>query len=123
MAEKEVIEVEVERFEHGAGPPAGLRGRFLSRLWRALGPVLLGMLVDCGDLATLGPLALVAFPAGMVAGYLFSGFLDVSPTWRVGITVLTGLYWASPLNFVPLATVFATAVQVFRPGALAREPF
>lgn len=119
MPQNDVIEVEVERL--GEAPSRGSLLR--QRLWHALGPVVLAALIDGGDFATFGPLGLIAMPAGMIAGYLFSGFLGVSPTWRVAITILTGLYWASPLNFIPLATIVAVVVQLVRPGALHREPF
>lgn len=119
MTEQDVIEVEVERLD--AAPSR--RRAAARRVWHLVGPVVLAMVLDGGDLATFGPLGLLAMPAGMIAGYLFSGFLEVSPTWRVLITIATGLYWAAPLNLVPVATIAAATVQLVRPGALSREPF
>ena len=123
MTEEEVIEVEVERLGEGPRRSQEPFKRLGDRLWKAFGPVLFGVLIDAGDLATFAPLSFLALPIGIVAGYFFSGFLEVSPTWRIAITILTGLYWASPLNFIPLATAIASVLQVMRPGALQKEPF
>ena len=126
----EIVEVEVERISapseverasQRAHPP---RAGLFSRVWNALAPVVLGMLIDAGDVAT----PFITFPfsilAGMVAGYLFSGFLRVPPTWRMVITGLTGVYWAAPFTgAVPLATATMLVVQIVRPEGLKDEPF
>lgn len=117
----EVVEVEVERL----GVRPSKRRAFLAKAWAILGPVVFALLVDAGDLLTGSPLMIpFALPAGMLVGYIFSGFLDVTPTWRIGITLATGIYWASPFTaLIPLATVSATVGQIAAPGSMQEEPF
>lgn len=119
--EREVIEVDVERIEPVAHPTRSLRGR----VWAAVAPVLLAMFIDVGDLAMIVPFGrVVGLPVGMLAGYLYAGFLNVPPTWRMVITVVTGLYFMAPFtSFVPMATVTAAVVQVVAPERLRHEPF
>lgn len=116
----EVIEVEVERL----GEKPSMAKAMGSRLWNAVGPVLLALFLDAGDFLTTGPLAVLGVPLGMLAGYVFSGFVGASPTWRIAITMLTGLYWVAPVTgFLPFATVTATVMQVVAPNKLKEEPF
>ncbi|MGD2018794.1 MAG: hypothetical protein PVJ89_11795 [Planctomycetota bacterium] len=110
--EPEVIEVEVERLD-GAPDPGPRLGR---RAARTLTPILLAMVIDAGDLATLPGTAALALPAGLAVGYLFSGYLAVATTWRVIIACVTGLYWALPFtNVLPLATAITALVEVLDP--------
>ena len=53
-----------------------------SRAVKVLMPVLLGGLVDFGDLITSPILAPIFLPLGMLVGYLFAKWLDAPPTWR-----------------------------------------
>lgn len=116
----EVIEVEVERL--GVKPSAGRA--MMGRVWNAVGPVVAALFIDAGDAATTGIFAPLGLPLGMLAGYVLAGFLGVSPTWRIAITMLTGLYWAVPFTgFLPFATVTAAVVQVVAPNTLKEEPF
>ncbi|GEM_PF-2409076 len=118
----EVIEVEVERLEPGpAGPTRGQRLR--RRAMRVLAPVLLAMLIDAGDLITIPGTFLVSLPCGMLAGYLFSGFLRVAAPWRIIIACITGLYWALPFTgFLPLATSITTVTEFFNGDRSDGEP-
>lgn len=107
-----MIEVEVERID--PGPSSGQRLR--QRAVRTLAPVLLAMLIDAGDLATFPGSSVVALPLGVIAGYLFSGFLRVAMPWRIIISGVTGLYWALPFTgFLPLATCITAVVEFFEP--------
>ena len=100
--------MEVERID--PGPSAGRK--LPQRAVQALAPVLLALLIDAGDLATFPGTTLVALPLGMVAGYLFAGFLRVATPWRVIIACVTGLYWALPFTgLFPLATSITTVVE------------
>ncbi len=107
-----MIEVEVERID--PEPTSGQRLR--RRAVRTLAPVLLAMLIDAGDLATFPGSMVVALPLGMVAGYLFAGFLRLATPWRIIIACVTGLYWALPFTgLLPLATCITAAVEFFEP--------
>ena len=71
-------------------------------------------LIDAGDLATFPGTTVIALPLGMLAGYLFSGFLRVATPWRILISGITGLYWALPFTgFFPLATSITTVTEFF----------
>lgn len=120
-AAREVIEVEVERIDPERSAAPGLR----RRIWAVLAPVVLATFIDVGDLAMIVPFGrVVGLPVGMLAGYLYAGFLDVPPTWRIGITVVTGLYFMAPFtSFVPMATITAAVVQIVAPERLRHEPF
>ncbi len=103
--------MEVERID--GEPTRGQRLR--QRAVQTLAPVLLAMLIDAGDLATFPGTTVVALPLGMLAGYLFSGFLQVATPWRILISGITGLYWALPFTgFFPLATSITTVTEFFR---------
>ena len=116
----EVIEVEVERLGERPSAAKVIGGH----LWNRVGPVLLAMFIDVGDLFTIGPLLFLGVPLGMLAGYVFSGFLGVSPTWRIAFTVITGVYWVVPFTtFLPLATITAAVVQIVAPDKFKEEPF
>lgn len=116
---RDVIEIEeVERL--GVRPTRSEVVR--KRAWNILLPTVLGMVIDGGDLFT--SMMTIAFPLGCVIGFVWAGFLDVPPTWRLVITVLTGAYLVAPFTtMVPVATLVAVIVQVFHPKALQREPF
>jgi hypothetical protein len=115
----EVIEVEVERID--PGPSSGQRLR--RRAVQTLAPVLLAMLIDAGDLATFPGTTVIALPLGMLAGYLFSGFLRVATPWRILISGITGLYWALPFTgFFPLATSITTVTEFFSGKLSEDEP-
>ncbi len=118
--EPEIIEVEVERL--GVKPSAAKA--MTSRVWNAVGPIVAALFIDAGDAATRGILAPLGVPLGMLAGYFLSGFLGASPTWRIAITMLTGLYWVAPFtDWLPFATVTAAVLQVVAPNKIKEEPF
>ncbi|MEM1450129.1 MAG: hypothetical protein AAF957_12835 [Planctomycetota bacterium] len=118
----EVIEVEVERL--GVHPTRGQRLR--RRVIDTLVPILVAVAIDTGDLGLgLVPIGRpLALPVGLLAGYVFSGYLRVAPTWRVILTCVIGLYFALPFTGpIPLATILAACVQLFDPDRFKREPF
>ncbi|MEM6671888.1 MAG: hypothetical protein AAF726_03535 [Planctomycetota bacterium] len=118
----EVVEVEVERLEER--PTRGQQVR--RRVVGTLVPVVLAMVIDAGDL-TLGliPIARpLALPLGLIAGFVFSGYLRIAPTWRVIVTCLVGIYLVMPFtSMIPLATVIAAVSQVMEPRRWQDEPF
>ena len=119
-ADPEVVEVDVERLGERRSHGQRLLGRF-----RALAlPALLALLIDAGDAVSIPGTGAIALPFGLLAGYLFSGFLQVAPTWRVIITVITGIYWATPFTgMIPMATIIAIVGLVFDPANWKEEPF
>lgn len=122
---REVVEVDVERLgEEGAGGGVpSPHADFGDRLWRRSAPVLLALFLDAADLLTAGPLGLIGLPLGMLAGYAYAGLLGAPPRMRTVITVLTGVYFMTPLTgLVPLAAVTAMVVQIIAPERLGREP-
>ncbi len=112
----EVVEVEVERL--GVMPTR--REVLMKRTVGVLKPVVLGLLVDAGDLISGGPFFL---PIGVVVGYLFARWLDAPPTWCVVIAGVVGVYWMTPFtNFMPLAAPIAAFVYIFKPEMMERDP-
>ena len=122
---REVVEVEVERLGgERAGSAPGSLATFGDRLWRRLAPVLLALFLDAADLLTAGPLGAIGLPLGMLAGYAYAGLLGVPPTMRIVITVVTGVYFMTPLTgLVPAATITAMVIQIVAPERLEHEPF
>ncbi|MEM9379804.1 MAG: hypothetical protein AAGB93_07615 [Planctomycetota bacterium] len=121
-SDPEVIEVEVERL--GVPPTRGQKIR--RRLFDTLVPIVVAVAIDTGDLGLgLVPIGRpLALPVGLLAGYVFSGYLRVAPTWRVILTCVVGLYFALPFTGpIPLATILAAGVQLFDPDRFKREPF
>ena len=116
---REVVEIEdVERLDgpRRDDPRDREPTSWQRRAWRVAAPTVLGMLIDAGDVVM--PFFLPLFPVGCLLGFLWSGYLDVPPTWRLTITVLTGLYLIAPFTaMVPAATVMSTVT-----GLELREP-
>ncbi len=122
---RDVVEVEVERLdEEGAGGGAASpRAAFGDRLWRQSAPVLLALFLDAGDLLTAGPFVLIGLPLGMLAGHAYAGLLGAPPGLRRVVTVMTGVYFMTPLTgLVPLAAITAMLIQIIAPERLGREP-
>lgn len=123
---REVVEVEVERLggERAGGGAQSPLATFGDRLWRRLAPVLLALFLDAADLLTAGPLGAIGLPLGLLAGYAYAGLLGVPPTMRIVITVVTGVYFMTPLTaLVPAATITAMVIQIVAPERLEHEPF
>lgn len=110
-------------------PPqsAAITNSFWTRLQRALGPALPGLVLDLADLCSLthrvGPL--VSFPVGLVIGVWLSSYYPFGFGWRCLIAVASGLYTLTPgTEYIPLATMLTCLgrfVEVAPPTAAA-EP-
>ena len=117
--QREVLEVEVERLGVRPSRWEVIRGRFVN----VLKPVVLGGLVDFGDLITSPILAPVFLPLGMLVGYLFAKWLEAPPTWRLCIAAMVGVYWIVPFTSpVPVAALTAGFVTIFRPDVMKHDP-
>lgn len=118
--QREVLEVEVERLGVRPSWVEVIRGRIVG----VLKPVVLGGLVDFGDLLTVSPiLAPIALPVGVLVGYMFAKWLDVPPTWRFLIAGLVGVYWIVPFTSpVPIAALIAGFVAIFKPDVMKHDP-
>ncbi len=79
-----------------------------TRLKRALGPVLPGLVLDFADFfsltRTVGPWA--SFPIGFAIGVWLSLFYPFNVGWRLVIALGSGLYTLTPgTEYIPLATI------------------
>ena len=116
---QEVLEVEVERLGVRPSRMEVIRGRAAN----VIKPVILGGLVDFGDLITSPILAPIFLPLGMLVGYLFAKWLEAPPTWRFYIAALVGVYWIVPFTSpVPIAALTAGFVAIFKPDVMKHDP-
>ncbi len=79
----------------------------VARLNHAFGPVVAGLILDLADLATFGPVGLVAgLPVGGLAGYWMGQALGLRPRARWWCALLGGIYCTIPFTeFLPLGTL------------------
>jgi hypothetical protein len=86
---------------------------FVSRLHRAIGPVVAGMIIDALDLLTFGPLGLVfGIPIGGLAGYWLGNCLKLSSQARIWCAIAAAIYCTIPFTeFIPLATLVGAYVR------------
>ena len=87
---------------------AAVNHSFVSRLQRALGPTLPGLVLDLADLCALtthvGTWA--SFPIGLAIGIWLSSYYPFGFGWRAVIAVASGLYTLTPgTEYIPLATM------------------
>ena len=85
------------------------------RLYRALGPVAGGLLLDFGDLATFGPTGLFLGPfVGIAIAFWICSIYRFSFRIKVILSLLAGLYCAVPMTEpFPLATLITAACRFF----------
>lgn len=85
------------------------------KLYRALGPLAGGILLDTLDLATFGPFGLyVGWFVGLVVGWWIASFHDFGPAGKAVFAGLAALYLTMPMTeLFPVATV-VSAVARFR---------
>lgn len=115
----EIVEVEVERL--GVKPTR--REVVRERVVSLFKPILLGAMVDLGDVITPPMFAPIVLPVGLFVGYLFARVLDAPPTWRLLIAGLVGVYWIVPFTSpIPVAAATAAIVYIFRPDVMERDP-
>ena len=79
----------------------------VKRLNRAFGPVISGVIIDCLDLATFGPIGLyIGLPVGGIAGYWMGRTLGLSRKASLWCALAAGIYYTIPMTgFLPLATI------------------
>lgn len=87
----------------------------LSRLNRALGPIAAGLLLDFVDLATFGPIGIVAgFFIGAAVALWISSIYRFSLRAKTILALLAGLYCMVPMTeLLPLATLAAATCRFF----------
>jgi hypothetical protein len=87
----------------------------LERVHRALGPIAGGLLLDLLDLATFGPVGLVAGPViGGLVGWWLGSLYAFSPRGRALLAAAAAVYLTVPFTEpVPVATLIG-AVARFR---------
>jgi hypothetical protein len=90
---------------------------------RVFGPIAAGMIIDCVDFATFGPVGLVlGLPIGGLAGYWMGKALGLSRRASVGCAVAAGVYCTIPgTEFIPLATIVGACAR-FQESSKQRRP-
>lgn len=101
---------------------------FVSRLRRALGPALPGLVLDLADLCALTTHvgAWASFPIGLAIGIWLSTYYSFGIGWRSVIAVASGLYTLTPgTEYIPLATMLTCLgrfVEATPPISAAEPP-
>lgn len=92
---------------------ASERPTVLERLHRALGPLAGGIIIDCVDFATFGPVGLVLGPiAGGLAGWWVSSLYRFETRGRLIVALLAAIYCTIPFTeLLPLATIVAACAR------------
>ena len=98
---------------------ASRREPLLHRLYRALGPLAGGLILDFADLATFGPVGLVGgLVVGIAVGWWICSIYELSWEVRFLIAVIAGIYCTIPYTeMLPLATLIS-AIARFQPREL-----
>ncbi len=93
------------------------------RLYRALGPVLGGLVLDFADLVTFGPFGIYGgIFVGAAIGWWMTSFSRLAPVARVAVAGLAGVYCALPFtHFLPLATAITAAMRFCEDPDEARD--
>lgn len=85
------------------------------RLYRALGPVTGGLLLDFVDFATMGPIGLVVGPfLGFATGFWICSAYRFSIWTKISLSLLAGIYCMVPMTEpLPLATLVTACCRFF----------
>ena len=88
---------------------------FMARLYRALGPIAGGLMLDFVDLATLGPIGLFLGPfLGFAAAMWICSIYRFSLRTKIWLSLLAGLYCMVPMTEpFPLATITMAFCRFF----------
>ncbi|MDP2653349.1 MAG: hypothetical protein Q8Q08_04885 [Candidatus Omnitrophota bacterium] len=88
------------------------------RAERALGPIAAGMILDCVDLATFGPVGLFLGPiVGGVVGWYLAGAAQLPEKWRLPAAILSGVYCMTPgTEIIPVATIIGALSRFWGPS-------
>jgi hypothetical protein len=80
---------------------------FLAKLYRALGPLAGGLLLDVLDVATFGPLGIYfGWLVGYLVGWWMASFYHFRPAGKFLFASLAAIYLTLPMTeFVPVATL------------------
>ncbi len=89
------------------------REGFGRRLYRALGPLAGGIILDTLDLATFGPFGLaVGWLVGFTVGWWIASLNDFGSWGRLGFALMSALYLTVPWTEVlPLATTVSALAR------------
>jgi len=114
-------QVEVKRVETQVEQAAN-KPSLIERFYKAIFPILGGLILDFADLATFGPVGLyTGMLVGCTIGWLISGIYEFSRNGRLIFTLLAGIYCTIPGTFfLPLATAIS-AVARFRGKSQAED--
>lgn len=98
------------------------RETLLLRLYRALGPLAGGIILDLTDLATFGPVGLAGgLFVGIAVGSWICSIYGLSWQTRFLVAVVAGIYCTIPMTeMLPLATLIS-AIARFQPRELDDE--
>ncbi|MDA0835160.1 MAG: hypothetical protein O2955_19310 [Planctomycetota bacterium] len=105
---------------HSAAPVEfGMGNTLLERIYRTIGPLAGGLMLDYTDFVTIGitggPFGIVAgLIVGYAVGYWVSRMYGFSTTGRAVFAMIAAVYCALPFtNLFPLATIISAAARFF----------
>ena len=103
--------------------PAQPKPSQAQRLNRAFGPVVAGLIIDCVDLATFGPIGpYLGLPIGAFAGYWMGRALGLERKPSLLCALAAGIYCLLPgTELIPIATVVG-ALARYRESAPKPDP-
>lgn len=106
--------------EQSAPPPPSQA----TRLNRAFGPVVAGLIIDLVDLATFGPFGLyLGLPIGGFAGYWMGRALGFAPKPSLLCALAAGIYCTLPgTEMLPIATVVGACARYYESAPKRPKP-
>jgi hypothetical protein len=83
------------------------------KLYRALGPLAGGILLDTLDLATFGPFGLyIGWLVGLVVGWWIASIHEFGPMGKASFAALAAVYLTMPMTeLFPVATIVSAAAR------------
>lgn len=115
------VERDPENFS--AAVEFGMGNSLLERLFRAVGPLAGGLILDYVDFITFGPAGIpIGLIVGFAVGYWVSRIYGFSNAGRAIFAALAAAYCAIPFtNLLPLATIIACVARFSHDGARAGD--
>ncbi len=97
---------------------------FWQRHHKAVFPIVGGIILDCADLATYGPIGLyTGMIVGCTVGWVISDYYAYSKKARLVFAILAGVYCSAPGTFFfPLATLSAVLGRKHGGGPRSDQP-
>ncbi len=85
----------------------------LSKIYRALGPLAGGIILDLFDIATFGPLGIYAgWLVGYLVGWWITSFYSFKASTRFILASLAAIYLTIPMTeLIPVATVVSALAR------------